>query len=149
MSGRGENAGVSEPLKSTDHFRRAMRNRDLSSGARVWTRMLLLSLTVALTCPASEPSRHVVTRATPDPYIAAALRQISSARIQANIMALVGFGTGSTLSAQDPGSIAAGRGIGAARDWIRMQFVQYSKDCGACLDVKIDAFTQPPAERVQ
>jgi len=89
MSGRGENAGVSEPLKSTDNFRRAMRNRDLSSGARVWTRMLLLSLTVALTCPASEPSRHAVTRATPDPYIAAALRQISSARIQANIVVIL------------------------------------------------------------
>jgi hypothetical protein len=138
---------VSEALKSTDNFRRAMRNRDRSSGARVWTRMLL-SLTVALTCPAAEPSRHVVTPAPPDPHIAAALREISSARIQANIMAFVGFGTRSTLSAQDPESIAAGRGVGAARDWIRMQFVQYSKDCGGCLDVKTDDFTQQPAERV-
>ncbi|MGO9328496.1 MAG: M20/M25/M40 family metallo-hydrolase [Steroidobacteraceae bacterium] len=85
---------------------------------------------------------------TPDPQIAAALREISSARIRANIMTLVGFGTRSTLSAQDPQSIAAGHGIGAAREWIRMQFDQYAKDCGGCLDVKTDVFTQPPAERI-
>ena len=63
-------------------------------------------------------------------------------------MTLVGFGTRSTLSAQDPQSIAAGHGIGAASEWIRMQFDQYAKDCGGCLDVKTDVFTQPPAERI-
>jgi hypothetical protein len=86
--------------------------------------------------------------AAPDARIAAALNEISSARIQANLSALVGFGTRSTLSAQDPGAIASGRGIGAAREWIRAQFEQYSKDCGGCLEVKIDSYTQPPAERL-
>jgi hypothetical protein len=86
--------------------------------------------------------------AEPDPRIAGALREISSARIQADIAALVGFGTRSTLSAQDPASIAAGRGIGAAREWIRAQFEQYSRDCGGCLDVRVDSYTQPPGERV-
>jgi len=33
-----------------------------------------------------------------------------------------------TLSAQDPASIAAGHGIGAAREWIKSQFERYSKD---------------------
>jgi hypothetical protein len=84
----------------------------------------------------------------PDPQIAAALQQISEERIRADITALVGFGNRSTLSAQDPVSIAAGRGIGAAREWIRAQFEQYSKDCGGCLEVNTDAFTQPPADRV-
>jgi len=131
-----------------DCFRCRWSNRDRSSGAWVWARILLLSVTVGLTCPAAERSERGVTPAIPDPHIAAALREISSVRIQANIMALVGFGTRSTLSAQDPESIVAGRGIGAAREWIRMQFEQYSRDCGGCLDVKTDAFAQPPAERV-
>ena len=86
--------------------------------------------------------------AEPDPRIAGALREISSARIQADIATLVDFGTRSTLSAQDPASIAAGRGIGAARDWIRAQFEQYSRDCGGCLEVRVDSYTQPPGERV-
>src|SRR5208283_2517773 len=83
-----------------------------------------------------------------DPRIAAALREVSEQRIRADITALVGFGTRSTLSAQDSASIAAGRGIGAAREWIRAQFEQYSRDCGGCLEVKTDAFTQPPADRI-
>jgi hypothetical protein len=52
---------------------------------------------------AQEPAQTV------DPKIAAALKEVSSARIQANIEKLVSFGTRSTLSAQDPTSIAAGR----------------------------------------
>jgi Zn-dependent M28 family amino/carboxypeptidase len=83
-----------------------------------------------------------------DPKIATALKEVSPVRIQANIERLVSFGTRSTLSAQDPASIAAGRGIGAAREWIKSQFVRYSKECGGCLEVKTDAFTQAPAERI-
>jgi len=86
--------------------------------------------------------------AAPDARIAAALNEVSSARIQANISSLVGFGTRSTLSAQDPAAIASGRGIGAAREWIRAQFEQYSKDCGGCLEVKIDSYTQESGERL-
>ena len=84
-----------------------------------------------------------------DPKIAAALQQISAQKIQANIDKLVSFGTRSTLSAQDPASIAAGRGIGAAREWIKSEFERYSKDCGGCLEVKTDSYTQEPAERVK
>jgi Peptidase family M28 len=83
-----------------------------------------------------------------DPQIAGALRQISAQRIQANIEKLVSFGTRSTISAQDPASIAAGRGIGAAREWIKSELERYSKDCGGCLEVKTDSFTQEPAERI-
>ena len=97
-----------------------------------------LSLILAAACPAAEP----------DARIAAALQDISSTRIRAYIAALVGFGTRSTLSAQDPAAIGAGRGIGAAREWLKAQFEQYSQDCGGCLDVRIDAYTQPPGERV-
>ena len=83
-----------------------------------------------------------------DPQIAAVLRQISAQRIQANIEKLVSFGTRSTISAQDPASIAAGRGIGAAREWIKSEFERYAKDCDGCLEVKTDSFTEQPTERI-
>jgi hypothetical protein len=69
-----------------------------------------------------------------DPEIAAMLKDVSPQRIQAIIEKLVTFGNRSTLSAQDDASIAAGKGIGAAREWIKSQFEQYSKDCGGCLE---------------
>jgi hypothetical protein len=83
-----------------------------------------------------------------DPQIAAALGQISAQRIQANIEKLVSFGTRLTLSAQDPASIASGKGIGAAREWIKSEFERYSKDCGGCLEVRTDTFTEEPTERI-
>lgn len=83
-----------------------------------------------------------------DPQIAAALQQISAQRVRADIEKLVSFGTRLTLSAQDPASIAAGRGIGAAREWIKAEFERYSRDCGGCLEVKTDSFTEQPADRI-
>jgi hypothetical protein len=100
-------------------------------------------LLLAMNCAAQS-----VPTAAVDPQIAAALRQISAQRIQANIEKLVSFGTRSTLSAQDPASIAAGRGIGAAREWIKSEFERYSKDCGGCLEVKTDSFTEEPTDRI-
>jgi len=83
-----------------------------------------------------------------DSRIAAALRQISAEHIRASIEKLVSFGTRSTLSAQDPTASATGRGVGAAREWIQSEFARYSKDCGGCLEVKTDSFTEQPRERV-
>jgi Peptidase family M28 len=83
-----------------------------------------------------------------DPQIKAALSKISAGQIQSNIEKLVSFQTRATLSAQDAASISAGRGIGAAREWIKSQFERYSRDCGGCLDVKTDSFMQPVSERV-
>jgi len=84
----------------------------------------------------------------PDPRIANALEQISSQRIQSNIEKLVQFHTRSTISAQDSASIASGKGIGAAREWIKSEFERYSRECGGCLEVKIDSFTLGPAARI-
>jgi len=83
-----------------------------------------------------------------DPQIAAALQQVSARRIQTNIEKLVSFGTRLTLSAQDDASIAKGHGIGAAREWIKSEFERYSKDCGGCLEVRTDSFTEPPMDRI-
>ena len=83
-----------------------------------------------------------------DSSIAAALQQVSGERIRANIEKFVSFGTRSTISAQDPAAIKAGSGVGAAREWIRSEFERYSKDCGGCLEVKTDTFTEPAADRI-
>ena len=68
--------------------------------------------------------------------------------MQANIEKLVSFGTRLTLSAQDADSIKQGRGIGAAREWIKSEFESYSKACGGCLEVKTDSFLEPAADRI-
>jgi len=83
-----------------------------------------------------------------DTKIAEAIRQVSADHIRQTIEKLVSFNNRSTLSAQDEDSIKAGRGIGAVREWIKAEFERYSKDCGGCLEVKTDAFTEQPAERI-
>src|SRR5947209_1027078 len=101
----------------------------------------------------SRPSRNEAASKSQfgeaDPQIAAMLKDISATRIQATIEKLVSFGNRSTLSAQDDASIRAGKGIGAAREWIKSQFEQYSKDCGGCLEVKTDDFVLQPKRRIK
>jgi hypothetical protein len=107
--------------------------------------LLWLGVAAAANSQAAAPP---VAASRADPRIVAALREVSSTRIRADIASLVGFGTRSTLSAQDAAAVASGRGIGAAREWIRSQFQQYSDACGGCLEVRSDAFTQPAGERI-
>ena len=83
-----------------------------------------------------------------DGRIAAALQQVSADRIRANIEKMVSFGTRSTISAQDSAAIGSGRGVGAAREWIKSELEHYAKDCGGCLEVKSDGFTEPAADRI-
>lgn len=83
-----------------------------------------------------------------DPNIKAQVRDISAEQVRSDIEKLVSFDNRSTLSAQDPAAIAQGRGIGAAREWIKAEFDRYSRDCAGCLEVKTDRFTQPVSERV-
>jgi len=108
-----------------------------------WIAAALLSVAMAGMAQSAKSEPSYV-----DPQIAAALPQVSAQRIQANIEKLVSFGTRLTLSAQDPASIAAGHGIGAAREWIHSEFERYSRDCGGCLEVKTDSFTEEPTERI-
>lgn len=69
-------------------------------------------------------------------------RDVSAARIEANIRKLVSFGTRNTLSEQDNPT----RGIGAARDWIFGEFQKISADCGNCLTVEKQSFVQEPTQ---
>jgi hypothetical protein len=98
----------------------------------------------SVAAPQGAPERHLPA----DPKIAAALKEVSADRIRGTIEKLVSFGTRLTLSEQNPASIAAGRGIGAAREWIKSEFERYSRDCGGCLEVKTDPFTEGPVERI-
>lgn len=78
-----------------------------------------------------------------DPRIAHALQQISPAQIQHIISTLVSFRNRSTLSSMDT-DLPAGTGVTAAADWIYNQFQAISAQCGGCLEVHRDTFTQPP-----
>ena len=84
-----------------------------------------------------------------DPQIVAAVKEVSPARVKATIEKLVSFYNRSTLSPADTASIAKGRGIGAAREWILSEFARYSKECDGCLKLEMQSFTvSPPARRI-
>jgi len=88
-----------------------------------------------------------VTAVSADPAIAGALAQISETRIHQTIEKLVSFGTRSTLSSMET-DLPPGQGVTAAADWIAGQFEEISKECGGCLEVKRDTFTNPVADRI-
>ena len=122
--------------------------RRLGLAAAVAVALALLSSTslTAQEMP-QEPPRLAADRHT-DPHIAEAIRQVSADHIRQTIEKLVSFQNRSTISAQDEDSTKAGKGIGAARQWIKAEFERYSKDCSGCLEVKTDTFTEPPGERI-
>jgi Zn-dependent M28 family amino/carboxypeptidase len=104
----------------------------------------LLATCCGLPAVAQQPAK----RGTADPRIVEAIQPVSPDRIRQTIEKLVSFGNRSTISAQDAESIKAGRGIGAAREWIKAEFARYSKDCGGCLEVKTHSFLEQPGERI-
>lgn len=100
-------------------------------------RSLLLAATlVAAAVPAGAQAPSTLGFAK-DARIAAALADVSPARMRANDSTLVAFGTRHTMS----DTLSATRGIGAARRWILAQLQQYAKDCGDCLRVEYDTGT--------
>jgi len=84
----------------------------------------------ASTASTAEPGTKT---AAPDPEITAALKQISADRIRHTIEKLVSFRTRLTISPATPEAISGGRGVGAAREWIRYEFQRSSDACGGCL----------------
>jgi hypothetical protein len=125
-----------------------MPNRKLSPKSSIPALVPSLGLAIAFIFVSQVKAQESTAPTAADPKIANALKDVSWARIRATIEKLVNFGTRSTLSAQDSASISAGRGIGAAREWIKSEFERYSKDCGGCLEVKTDAFTEGPVDRI-
>ncbi len=104
----------------------------------------MLAVSAALAQTSKEPSD--VYAGAPDPQIAAAIHDVSAARIQQTIEKLVSFQTRSTLSSDIPAS--SGKGANAAAEWIKSQFEEYSRECGGCLEVKTDEFIQEPGPRI-
>jgi Zn-dependent M28 family amino/carboxypeptidase len=104
-------------------------------------------LLILLAVPAVSPLFAQKTASKPDPEIAKMIKEVSAKNIEATIRKLASFGTRNTLSSQtDPI-----RGVGAARDWLYSEFQRISKDCGGCLEVEKQTFTQaanpPPKGR--
>jgi len=78
----------------------------------------------------------------------AIVRDVSAARIHATIAALVGFGTRLSLSYAGAADAGHRRGVGPARDWIAAQLRALSAASGGRLQVALDPFEVPAAERV-
>jgi hypothetical protein len=82
-----------------------------------------------------------------DAAIQHALQQITAAEIQQSITTLVSFNNRSTLSSMRK-DLRPGEGASAAADWIEAQFQKDSADCGGCLEIKRDSFTEQPQNRI-
>jgi Peptidase family M28 len=106
--------------------------------------VLMLSMVFAAALFSEAPDN--ISPATPDPQITAALKDVSPGRIQQTIEKLVSFETRQTLSWDMP--VSSGKGATAAAEWIRSEFERYAVECGGCLEVKTDEFTQEPGPRV-
>jgi hypothetical protein len=100
------------------------------------------ALMLAATAAPLSAQRNVTTSAVPDvamglirdPALAAAIAEISAARIRETDSALVSFGTRHTMS----DTVSNVRGIGAARRYLFAKLNGYSNACGGCLRVEYD-----------
>lgn len=122
---------------------------------KAFTAAAIFLMTAGLICMAQQPHSaaapkldfEVVGRpyvgSHVDAQIAAALKNVSPERIQANISRLVDFKNRSTISSTET-DLKPGTGIFAAADWIKSQFESYGKDCGGCLEVRFDEFVEQP-----
>lgn len=120
-----------------------------------WLAVILLIFATLATAQSATPTPKASGIRTPrmpkkdvDPTIAAAVKSVSAAQIKATIEKLVSFHNRNTLTSNDPDLLAKGKGIVAARDWIKSEFEKYSKACGGCLEVKLDTFTEQPQSRI-
>ncbi len=129
-----------EPLAGTvkaSPVHLSLRRHSLRSKAILLTLLLLVA-----------GRENVWPQAAPAASPSAMARQVSAKQIRANIHTLASFGTRHSLSAADAQAVASGRGIGAAREWIKQEFERYSAACGGCLKVEFQSYVQQPAERV-
>jgi hypothetical protein len=90
------------------------------------------------------PRRTARQSVTLDREIARMATEVDPRRIERTVRRLVSFGTRNTLSVQDDPK----RGIGAARDYLRDEFQQISLETGGRLQVRLQTFEQPVANRI-
>src|SRR5579871_2679857 len=77
---------------------------------------------------------HAQVTVERDPEIAAMVKEVNADSLQADIRAMVSFGTRSTISS----TTDAKRGIGAARNWVLSRFRSYAAGSGGRLTAIID-----------
>lgn len=106
-------------------------NRQLSKMKLIYSLSLLCLLSYT-----AVKAQNVVKR---DPEIEGMLNEVSATNLETTIKKLVSFQTRHTLS----DTLSKTTGIGAARNWIRSEFEQYSKASGGKLQVSFDTFVQP------
>jgi hypothetical protein len=79
-----------------------------------------------------------------DEMIVQIIHEVSPQQVQQTIEKLASFGTRNTLSVNNPDAATSGKGIVAARNWIKSEFERYSAACGGCLEVKTDESIAQP-----
>jgi hypothetical protein len=93
------------------------------------SRPLLLAILLGAALPVAVAAQTVPPAR--DARVSALVEEVSAARIERDVYALVGFGTRHTLS----DTLSSTRGIGAARRWIKAELDAISAACGGCLEV--------------
>jgi acetylornithine deacetylase/succinyl-diaminopimelate desuccinylase-like protein len=88
----------------------------------------------------TDASSEQIRTTRPNAEIARMLAEIDARRIEHSVLKLVSFGTRNTLSTQDNPT----RGIGAARDWLRDEFIRIKNETGGRLEVELQTFEQQP-----
>ena len=97
--------------------------------------MRLIALAALLALPAVA---HAQTPAAVEqPLLHTVVAAVEADRMEADITALVGFGTRHTMSE----TRSETRGIGAARRWTEREFRRIGADCGNCLEIALPADT--------
>jgi hypothetical protein len=81
--------------------------------------------------PSAPPPQQRAAPPAVDPSIYDIVDAVSASRIERDVRALAAFGTRHTAS----DTLSPTRGIGAARRWIRDEFLRISQACGGCLEV--------------
>jgi len=109
---------------------------------------LLIAGSICMARPPFEPRPAIPTMAPPgNGEVGAMLREVSPARVKADIESLVSFGTRHTLSATDSPT----RGIGAARRWIKSEFEKAAAASGRtgeeAMRVRFESFIAAPDGR--
>ncbi|HEX8529112.1 MAG TPA: hypothetical protein VF646_03790, partial [Cytophagales bacterium] len=89
------------------------------------------------------PAQSITT--TPDPAIAQMVGEVSAQNLEATVRRLAAFETRHSLSTTKGDK----KGIGAARNWVEVEFKKYAAASGGRLTVTQDAYVlEPDGKRI-
>jgi Peptidase family M28 len=100
-------------------------------------KQIIIALLIIGALPGSLTIAHAQVLVDRDPEIGAMVKEVNADSLQANVRALVAFGTRSTVSSTtDPK-----KGIGAARNWVLSRFLAFAASSNGRLTAMIDTTT--------